>query len=339
MVDHSDDLKLSEGIMAESGPVVFSLAGKRVWVAGHRGMVGSALLRRLDREGCTILTVDRSTLDLRRQSDVETWLLANRPDAVFIAAATVGGIHANASRPGEFLYDNLAIASNIIHGSSIANVTKLMFLGAACLYPRLAPQPMVEDCLLQGPPEPTNEWYTVAKIAGVKLCQSYRKQYGCDFVAVVPANLYGPGDRFDLLSGHVVPGLIMRAHEARSSGAPALSIWGTGNALREFMHVDDCADALVFLMKSYSDDRLINVGTGQEVSIGDLARKVCRVAGYTGRIAFDPTRPDGMPRKLLDSSRLLGMGWHARIALDDGLTETYRWFLENKCLVSHERTG
>ena len=210
----------------------------------------------------TVLTVARKTLDLRRQADVEAWLLENRPDAIFIAAATVGGILANSTRPAEFLYDNLAIAANIIHGAVKANVAKLMFLGAACLYPRLAPQPMSEDSLLEGPPEPTNEWYTVAKIAGVKLCQAYRQQHGCDFIAAVPANLYGPGDNFDVQAGHVVPGLIMRAHEARAGNAPALSIWGTGNALREFMHVDDCADALVFLMKTYSDARMINVGTG-----------------------------------------------------------------------------
>lgn len=315
--------------MTASNPVTFSLAGRRVWVAGHNGMVGSALLRRLQREDCTLLTVERKALDLRRQADVEAWIAANRPDVVFIAAATVGGIHANASRPAEFLYDNLAIGANIIQGAAGAGVKKLMFLGAACLYPRLAPQPMTEDSLLQGPPEPTNEWYTVAKIAGVKLCQSYRRQYGCDFISVVPANLYGPGDRFDQQSGHVVPGLIMRAHEARASGAGELSIWGTGKALREFMHVDDCADALVFLMKSYSDERLINVGTGQEVSIGELARNVSDVVGFTGELAFDTTKPDGMPRKLLDSSRILGMGWRSRISLDDGLRGTYRWYLKD----------
>ena len=259
-----------------------------------------------------MLTVTRKTLDLRHQADVEAWLLENRPDAIFIAAATVGGILANSTRPAEFLYDNLAIAANVIHGAVKANVAKLMFLGAACLYPRLAPQPMSEDSLLTGPPEPTNEWYTVAKIAGVKLCQAYRLQHGCDFIVAVPANLYGPGDNFDVQAGHVVPGLITRAHEARAAGAPMLSIWGTGKALREFMHVDDCADALVFLMKTYSDGRIINVGTGEEVSIGDLARKVCTVAGYSGELAFDTSKPDGMPRKLLDSSRVLAMGWRGQ---------------------------
>jgi GDP-L-fucose synthase len=308
--------------------LIFPLKNKRVWVAGHRGMVGSALVRRLEREQCTILTVDRITLDLRRQNDVEAWFAKHRPDAVFVAAALVGGIHANASLPAEFLYDNLAIASNIIHGAAESGVSKLMFLGAACLYPRLAPQPMSEDSLWQGPPEPTNEWYTVAKIAGVKLCQAQRQQHGRDFISVVPANLYGPGDRFDAEAGHVVAGLLMRAHEAKLTNAPELSIWGSGKALREFMHVDDCADALAFLMQTYSDARLINVGTGQELSIGELARKVCGAVGYSGRLVFDSSKPDGMPRKLLDSSRILAMGWRPQIALDDGLAQTYRWFLE-----------
>lgn len=313
--------------MNDSAAMIFPLAGKRVWVAGHGGMVGSALVRRLDREDCTVLTVGRKTLDLRRQAEVEAWLNENRPDAVFIAAATVGGILANSTRPADFLYDNLAIAANIIHGAAKANVAKLMFLGAACLYPRLAPQPMSEDSLLEGPPEPTNEWYTVAKIAGVKLCQAYRKQHNRDFIVAVPANLYGPGDNFNVKAGHVVSGLIMRAHAARANKAPQLSIWGTGNARREFMHVDDCADALLFLMKTYSDARLINVGTGEEVSIGDLAQKICDAVGYSGQLVFDTTKSDGMPRKLLDSSRMLAMGWRAHIPLDDGLRQTYQWFL------------
>ena len=310
-----------------SAPVIFPLAGKRVWVAGHRGMVGAALVRRLERENCSVLTVDRKDLDLRSQSDTRAWLSGNRPDAVFIAAALVGGIQANAARPAEFLYDNLAIASNIIHAAAETGVAKLMFLGAACLYPRLAPQPMSEDSLLEGPPEPTNQWYTVAKIAGVKLCEAYRQQHGKDFVSVVPANLYGPGDRFDAESGHVIPGLMMRADAARRSGAPELSIWGSGKALREFMHVDDCADALTFLMQTYSDPQLINVGTGQEISIGDLARAMAQVVGFEGRLAFDASKPDGMPRKLLNSSRILAMGWRPRIDLSKGLGETYRWFL------------
>jgi GDP-L-fucose synthase len=283
-----------------------------------------------------LLTVDRATFDLRRQAAVEEWLLRNRPDAIFIAAATVGGIHANSTRPAEFLYDNLAIASNIIHGAANAKVPKLMFLGAACLYPRLAPQPMSEESLLDGPPEPTNEWYTVAKIAGVKLCQSYRRQYGCDFISAVPANLYGPEDRFDPQAGHVVPGLIMRADEARRSHTSELSIWGTGKALREFMHVDDCADALVFLMKRYSDENIINAGTGQEVSIANLAQRVCNTVGYSGRLTFDSTKPDGMPRKLLNSSRISSLGWHPHISLDEGLRQTYQWYIGKEQLRAEQ---
>ena len=317
-------------ILPSNAPVIFPLAGKRVWVAGHRGMVGGALVRRLKRENCSILTVDRKALDLRNQSDTSAWLSRNRPDAVFMAAALVGGIAANAARPAEFLYDNLAIASNVIHGAAEIGVKKLMFLGAACLYPRLAPQPMSETSLLEGPPEPTNEGYTVAKIAGVKLCEAYRRQHGNDFVSVVPANLYGPGDRFDAASGHVVPGLMMRAHAAKENGEPELSIWGSGQALREFMHVDDCADASVFLMQAYSETQLINVGTGQEIAIGDLAHAIAQVVGYKGRLVFDAGKPDGMPRKLLNSSRILAMGWRPRVELSEGLRETYRWFLGQK---------
>jgi len=315
-----------------SPAVIFPLAGKRVWVAGHRGMVASALVRRLKRESCTLLSVDRKTLDLRRQNDVEGWLAENRPDAVFIAAATVGGIFANSTRPAEFLYDNLAIATNIIHGAAKANVAKLIFLGAACVYPRLAPQPMSENSLLTGLPEPTNESYTIAKIAGIKLCQAYRNQYQCDFASVVPANLYGPGDRFDPVQGHVLPSLMRRAHEAKLNSAPELPIWGSGDALREFMHVDDCADALVFLMKTFSDGSVINIGTGLEISIAQLAKKICEVVGYPGCLAFDSTKPDGMPRKMLDSSRILAMDWHPHIGLDQGLRETYRWYLrKSRC--------
>ena len=315
--------------MPSRSPIVYPLAGKRVWVAGHRGMVGSALMRRLASERCELLTVDRSALDLRSQPDVDRWIRTQRPQAVFIAAAVVGGIQANASRPVDFLYDNVAIATNIIRSSAEHMVEKLMFLGAACLYPRLAPQPMSESSLLEGPPEPTNEWYTVAKLTGVKLCQAYRRQLQRDFVSVVPANLYGPGDHFDPAEGHVVPGLIMRMHTAKTQSAPEVSIWGSGKALREFMHVDDCADALIFLMTTYNDERLINVGTGQEVSIAELANKVRDMAGYSGRLVFDTTKPDGMPRKLLNSARILAMGWRPRIGLDDGLTETYRWFLDH----------
>ena len=319
--------------------VVFPLAGKRVWVAGHRGMVGSALVRRLERDACAILTVDRQSLDLRRQADVEAWVRQNRPEVIFVAAATVGGILANSTRPAEFLYDNLAIAANIIEAAASANVAKLMFLGAACVYPRLAAQPMSEDSLLTGLPEPTNEWYAVAKIAGIKLCQAYRRQFGCDFIAAVPTNLYGPGDRFDSIVGHVVPSLIVRAHEARLAQAAELSIWGTGRALREFMHVDDCADALVFLMKTYSDPGIINVGTADEVSIAELAEKICAVVGFSGRLVFDTGKPDGMPRKLLDAARLLNMGWRAVVTLDDGLRQTYQWFLQNQLQFGRRAVG
>jgi GDP-L-fucose synthase len=317
-------------MMSGSSLSVFPLSGKRVWIAGHRGMVGSALLRRLQSEDCELLTVDRSALDLRRQGAVEKWVNSNRPEAIFIAAATVGGIQANASRPAEFIHDNLAIATNIIAAAANTGIKKLMFLGAACLYPRLAPQPITESSLLEGPPEPTNEWYTVAKIAGVKLCQAFRKQHGCDFISVVPTNLYGPGDRFDREAGHVVASLLLRACEAKANEDRSLVVWGTGNAIREFMHVDDCADALVFLMQSYSDERLINVGTGEEVSMRELARVICKVVSYLGELEFDTSKPDGTPRKLLDSSRIHAMGWRHAISLEDGLAHTYHWYLRQQ---------
>lgn len=299
-----------------------------MWVAGHTGMVGSALVRRLESENCEILTVNRRDLDLRRQADVDAWMARNRPEVVFLAAATVGGIQANASRPGEFLYDNLAIASNVLNAAHLTGVAKLMVLGAACVYPRLAPQPMREDSLLEGPPEPTNEGYTIAKLAAIKMAQTYRRQYGCDFISVVPANLYGPGDRFDSEAGHVVAGLLMRAHKAKVDRQPKLGIWGSGAARREFLFVDDCADALVFLMKSYSDENLINVGSGEEVSIGTLARQVAGTVGYDGSLVFDTSKPDGMPRKLLDSTRMARMGWRAHTSLADGLSISYRWYLD-----------
>jgi GDP-L-fucose synthase len=307
----------------------YDLIGKRVWIAGHGGMVGSALTRRLASEGCQLLTIGRRELDLRDQSATRQWLADRRPEAILISAATVGGILANDSRPAEFLYDNLAIAANIIHAAAQLKVQKLMFLGAACIYPRLAPQPISEDSLLQGAPEPTNEWYTVAKIAGVKLCQAYRKQFACDFISAVPANLYGPDDHFDPLTSHVIPSLLMRADEAKKSRAAEFSVWGTGKPIREFMYVDDCADALVFLMKTYSDARPINIGTGQEISTGELAREVSEVVGFTGRLTFDHTKPDGAPRKALDSARIRKIGWRPKVALRAGLERTYRWYLQN----------
>ena len=302
----------------------FPLAGRRVWVAGHRGMVGQALVRRLGKSS-EVLTVDRKALDLRRQSDVEDWIAANKPEAVFIAAAVVGGILANDSRPAEFIYDNLAIEANVIHASAKLGVAKLMFLGSSCVYPKLCPQPMKEEHLLTGPLEPTNEWYAVAKIAGIKLCQAYRRQNGKDFVAMIPTNLYGPGDTFDLAVSHVVPALIRKVEEAKAKGGP-VEIWGTGSPRREFLYVDDAADALVFLMERYGEERIINIGQGEDVSIGDLARRIAKVAGYTGDFKFLTDRPDGMPLKRLDGSRLEAMGWKPKTPLDAGLKHTIEAF-------------
>ena len=302
---------------------IFALAGKRVWVAGHRGMVGSALVRRLGHEDCEIVTVDRDRLDLRRQGEVEAWMGQVRPQVIFLAAAKVGGILANDSAPAEFLYDNLMIEANIIHGAHRIGVEKLLFLGSSCIYPRDAAQPIPEDALLSGPLEPTNEWYAVAKIAGIKLAQAYRRQYGCDFISAMPTNLYGPGDNYDLETSHVLPALLLKAHEAMSNGKHTLEIWGAGTALREFLHVDDCADALVHLMAVYSDAAHINVGSGAEVTIEDLARLIMRVVGLDGVLERDLTRPGGTPRKLMDSARLDALGWSASIPLEDGIMTTY----------------
>lgn len=309
--------------------MVFPLAGKRVWVAGHNGMVGAALVRRLASEGCEILTVDRVALDLRRQDAVEDWMSANRPDAVFLAAAKVGGILANASQPAQFLYDNLAIQTNVMQAAHRSAVSKLLFLGSSCIYPRLAPQPITEDALLTGPLEPTNEWYAIAKIAGLKLAQGYRREYGCDFISAMPTNLYGPGDNFDLATSHVPAALIRKAHEAKLHGEPDIVLWGTGRPRREFLHVDDCADALVFLMKHHSGDDHLNVGIGQDITILDFAKAVIEAVGFSGAIRHDLSRPDGTPRKLLSVDKLTALGWHARIALKDGLAQTYRWFLDH----------
>ena len=287
----------------------FDIKGKKVWVAGHRGMVGSAVVRRLAGEDCEILTVGRDQLDLTRQEAVEAWLAENRPEVVVLAAATVGGIFANDTRPAEFIRDNLAIETNVIHGAYSAGVEKLLFLGSSCIYPRLAAQPMTEEALLTGALEPTNQWYAVAKIAGIKMCQAYRRQYGCDFISAQPTNLYGPGDNYDLASSHVIPALMAKAHAAKVNGAEALPVWGSGSPYREFLYVDDLADALVFLLKNYSGEMQINVGTGQELTIKDLAQAVAEAVGFQGQLDFDASKPDGMPRKLLDSSRLLGMGW------------------------------
>ena len=306
----------------------YAIAGKRVWVAGHRGMVGSALLRRLAREDCEVLTVTRQECDLARQEQVERWMNAARPHAVIVAAAKVGGILANDRYPAEFLYDNLMIEANVIHTARRVEVEKLLFLGSSCIYPKLAPQPMAEDCLLTGPLEPTNQWYAIAKIAGVKLCQAYRRQYGCDFISAMPTNLYGPGDNFDLLSSHVVPALIAKMHAARQAGADEVEIWGTGRPRREFLHVDDLADACIHLLEVYSGEEHVNVGCGADQTIAELAETIRRVVGFGGRLRYNSERPDGTPQKLLDTSRLTALGWRPRIALEEGLADAYRWYRE-----------
>ena len=313
--------------MTDSAPL--SLQGKKIWVAGHKGMVGSAVMRRLAKEGCELLSVDRSACDLIRQDDVESWMGKYKPDLVFLCAATVGGILANDTRPANFLYENMMIEANIIHAAYKAGVKKLLFLGSSCIYPRMAPQPMREDALLTGALEPTNQWYAIAKIAGLKLCEAYRRQYGVDFISAMPTNLYGPGDNFDLNASHVIPALMRRAHEAKQSKAAHLTIWGTGSPRREFLHVDDLADALVFLMQTYSDESTINVGSGEEVSIAALAELVRDVVGFQGALSFDASKPDGTPRKLLDVSRMKERGWASKTSLPDGLKTTYQWFLEH----------
>ena len=313
---------------------LFPLAGRRVFVAGHRGMVGSAIVRRLAGEGCEILTVGRGQVDLRRQQPTEEWIAAERPDAVIVAAATVGGILANSSRPADFIYDNLAIETNLIHAAHLARVKKLLFLGSSCIYPKFAPQPMTEDALLTGALEPTNEWYAIAKIAGIKLCQAYRKQHGDDFISAMPTNLYGPGDNFDLASSHVVPALIRKIEEARLAGSPQVEIWGSGTPRREFLYVDDLADACVFLLKRYSGHDHVNVGTGTDLTIRELAETIARVVGYRGGFAYDSSKPDGTPRKLLDVSRLAALGWRASTSLEAGLKQSYDWFTANRRAVA-----
>jgi GDP-L-fucose synthase len=312
--------------------MAYDLAGKKVYVAGHNGMVGSAIVRRLLSEDCEILTADRS-LDLREQAPVREWYAANRPDTVVVAAAKVGGILANDSFPGQFLYDNLMIEANLIEGARRAGVGKLLFLGSSCIYPKLAEQPIVEDALLTGPLEPTNEWYAIAKIAGIKLCQAYRREYGCDFISAMPTNLYGPGDNFDLQSSHVLPALIRKAHEARLAGAQSIEIWGTGSPRREFLHVDDLADACVMLLRTYSGESHVNVGSGADVTILELARMVMDAVGFAGEIVRDTGKPDGTPRKLMSAERLKAMGWSPSIPLPEGIAATYRWFLEHRAGV------
>ena len=306
----------------------YSLRGKRVYVAGHGGMVGSALMRRLADENCEVQTATRRDFDLRDQAGVEKWFAQARPQAVFLAAAKVGGIHANNVYRADFIYDNLMIAANIIRAAYGHNVEKLMFLGSSCIYPKLAHQPMDEGQLLGGPLEPTNEPYAIAKIAGIKLAESYRRQYGCDFVSVMPTNLYGPGDNYHPENSHVVPALIRRFHEAKLAQTPDVTVWGTGTVRREFLYVDDLADACLHLMKHYSHDELINIGCGSDVTIAELAAQVARTVGYQGKLLFDRTRPDGTPRKLLDVSKLAGLGWSARTGLEAGLATAYQSFLD-----------
>jgi GDP-L-fucose synthase len=299
----------------------------KIFVAGHRGLAGSAILRRLQADGCHNLTfASRHELDLRNQPAVDRFFSQHRPEYVFLAAAKVGGILANSTHPADFLRDNLAIQLNVIDEAWRHGVRKLAFLGSSCIYPKFAAQPICEDSLLTGPLEPTNEWYAIAKIAGIKMCQAYRQQYGFNAISLMPTNLYGPGDNFDLETSHVLPALLRKFHEAVANLAPEVTVWGTGSPLREFLHVDDLAEAAVFLMRNYDSPDIINVGTGTDLSIAQLAEIIARITGYQGRLAFDPTKPDGTPRKLLDVSKIQSLGWKARIPLEQGLTDTYRWY-------------
>jgi GDP-L-fucose synthase len=305
---------------------VFDLRGHRIWVAGHTGMVGSAIVRRLAHEDCEVVTVGRADLDLRDATATLDWLNDIRPDAVIMAAATVGGIRANDSYPATFLHDNLAIANSTIDGAYRAGVKRFVFLGSSCIYPKLAPQPMRIESLLTGPLEPTNEWYAVAKIAGLKMCQAYRRQYGVDYVTAMPCNLYGPHDNFDLEGSHVIPALIRRFAEAQAAGADEVEVWGSGTPLREFLHVDDAANACISVLRAFSGAPAINIGDGREVSIADLAGRIARIVGFEGTLRFDPSKPDGAPRKVLDSDEIRRLGWSPAIDLDAGLTQMYEWY-------------
>jgi GDP-L-fucose synthase len=306
----------------------------RIFVAGHRGLVGSAIVRELERQGCgNLLLRGSAELDLRRQADVESFFQRERPEYVVLAAAKVGGIHANDTYPADFIRDNLQIQVNVIDAAWRSGAKKLCFLGSSCIYPKLAPQPMREEALLTGPLEPTNEWYAIAKIAGIKMCQAYRRQYGFNAISLMPTNLYGPGDNFDLQNSHVLPALIRRFHEAKVRGDAEVTIWGTGTPRREFLHVDDLAGAVVHLMRTYDGEEVVNVGCGEDIRIVDLAGLVARVVGYEGLVGVDPSRPDGTPRKLLDVTRLSALGWRPRIGLEDGIRSTYRWYLMNETAV------
>jgi GDP-L-fucose synthase len=305
---------------------LFDLTGKRVFVAGHRGMVGSAIVRRLAPIDCTVVTAGRERVDLSRQDDTERFLASTKPDVVIVAAAKVGGIHANNTFPAQFIYENLAITTNLIHGAFRAGVRKLLFLGSSCIYPRLSRQPIVEEELLTGPLEPTNEWYAIAKIAGIKLCQAYRREYGADYISAMPCNVYGPGDNYHPENSHVIAALIRRFHDAKQSGSAA--VWGTGTPRREFIFVDDVAAACVHILERYSAESHLNVGTGQDITIADLAHAVAKVVGYRGDLVFDTSRPDGTPQKLLDVSRLNALGWSSRTPLSAGLERSYADFVE-----------
>lgn len=305
----------------------FDIARKRIWVAGHRGMVGSAVVRRLARENCEVITAGRETVDLKRQAEVEAFMRDAKPDAIVMAAAKVGGILANDSYPADFLYDNLMIEANIFQAAHQNDVNRFLFLGSSCIYPKFAEQPIREAALLTGPLEPTNEWYAIAKIAGIKLAAAYRKQHGRDYISAMPTNLYGPGDNYDLNSSHVVPALIRKAHEAKTSGAREVVVWGTGTPLREFLHADDCADALVFLLQNYSGEEHVNVGSGTDISILDLTKLVCTIVGFEGDIVHDLSKPDGTPRKLMSADKLSAMGWTPKVSLEDGIRDAYSAFL------------
>ena len=307
----------------------FDMAGRRVWVAGHRGMAGSAIAKRLAHEDCELVTATRSELDLLRQADVEAWMKGAKIDAVFLAASTVGGILANSTRPAEFLYDNLVIETNVIQAARNTGVKKLLFLGSSCIYPRMAEQPMREEALLTGALEPTNEWYAIAKIAGIKLCQAYRRQYGCDFVSVMPTNLYGTGDRYDAEGGHVVAALIMKIHAAKVTNSMTVELWGSGTPKREFLFSEDLADACVFVMKNYSDEMFLNVGTGHDITILELAQSIAKIVGWRGTFRFNRSKPDGMPRKVLDVSRLRALGWSASTDFETGMKHAYEWYVAN----------
>lgn len=307
--------------------MLFSLNNKRVYIAGHNGMVGRALMRRLATENCEIIKADRKEVDLRDQQAVSKWLVQNKPDVIFLAAATVGGIHANRSKPAKFLYDNLMIASNIIHAAKECGVQKLLFLGSSCIYPRNATQPMQEAALLTGSLEPTNEWYAIAKIAGLKLTEAYRKEYGCDFISCMPTNLYGPFDNYDLENSHVLPALLRKIHEAKQKNQKSVTLWGSGKPRREFLFVDDLADACVHLINHYADSQTINIGVGKDMSITSLAETIARVIEYSGEFNYDTTMPDGTPQKLLDISRIKALDWEAKTTLETGITLTYEDYL------------